>query len=67
MASFSPLEKEAVEVLIAIPEPMMAKFYRDKRLTGTYEIPKGITPIQEQHQLCRLWQKHLGLRFREVH
>lgn len=30
----------------------MAKFYKDKQLTGTYVIPKWITPIQVGASLC---------------
>ena len=30
----------------------MAKFYKDKQLTGTYSIPKWVTPIQVGAALC---------------
>lgn len=30
----------------------MAKFYRDKQLTGTYHIPEWVTPIQVGAALC---------------
>ncbi len=49
---YIPLSTLAVGDSVPDIQVFMAKFYRDKQLTGTYEIPKWIAPIQVGASSC---------------
>ena len=52
LAAAAPEHEKEVAACVDNVQVFMAKFYKDKQLTGTYSIPKWVTPIQVGAALC---------------
>lgn len=49
----APEEESVGKACAKAAQVFMAKFYKDKQLTGTYHIPEWVTPIQVGSALCQ--------------